>query len=122
MRTCKNGHSTPLGKIPFMPKFYFENTAISYTEELDILGITVDDKIKFKANIANICRKGRLQQVAVLKRREKISHWKEESVFTSHLSFTYCSETFEFCNKIATSKRKKINGRSLRFVKRPTMN
>jgi len=57
VRTCQNGHATPLGKIPFMPKFYCENTAIPNTEEFEMFGVTVDDKIKFKTHIANVWRK-----------------------------------------------------------------
>ena len=54
------------GKTPVMPKFYCENTAIPNTGELEMFGVTVDDKMKFEKHIANICRKVS-QQVAVLK-------------------------------------------------------
>ena len=60
-----------MGKTQIMPKFYCENTAISNTEEFEMLGVTVDDKMKFEKHIASICRKVS-QQVSVLKRVKKI--------------------------------------------------
>lgn len=48
-----------------MPQFYCENTAIPITEDLEMFGVTVDDKMKFERHIANICREVS-QQIAVL--------------------------------------------------------
>lgn len=38
---------------------------------MDLLGVTIDSKLKFDAHVATICRKVS-QQVAVLKRMKKI--------------------------------------------------
>ena len=46
-----------MGKTPVMQKFYYENKAMLTTEELEMLGVTVGDKMKFEWRIANICRK-----------------------------------------------------------------
>ena len=102
-----------IGKTPVIPKCYCENPAIPNTEELEMLGVTVDDKMKFKKHIANMCRKVSWQ-VAV-----PVSHRKQESVFASHLSFltsTTVSETWQFCNKSDTGQLEKIKERALRFV------
>jgi len=46
-----------MGKSQIIPQFYCENTAIPITEDLEMLGVTVDDKMKFEEHIANVCRK-----------------------------------------------------------------
>ena len=55
-----------MGRIQTMPKFYCENTTIPNTEELEMVRVRVDDKIKFEKHIESICRKVS-QQVVVLK-------------------------------------------------------
>lgn len=95
-----------MGRIQTMPKFYCETTTIPNTEELEMLRVTVDDKIKFEKHIDSICRKVS-QQVVVLKRMKKILPLETGKCL--HLSFTiphfnYCSETWHFCNKGATAK------------------
>lgn len=37
-----------MGKTPIIQKFYYENKAILTTEELEMLGVTVGDKMKFE--------------------------------------------------------------------------
>ena len=53
-----------MGKTPVMQKFYQENKAILTTEEFEMLGVIVGDKMKFEQRKANICRNVS-QQVAV---------------------------------------------------------
>ena len=55
-----------MGKSPVKSQFYCKNTAILITRELEMLGVAVDDKMKFERHIANVCRKVS-QQIAVLK-------------------------------------------------------
>jgi len=52
-------------EVPSNP-FYCENTAITITEYLEMLGVTVDEKIRFENHIANLYRNVS-QQIAVLK-------------------------------------------------------
>ena len=61
-----------MGKTQVKPQFQCEKAAIPITEDLEMLGVTVDDKMKFEKHIANIYRKV-TQQIAVLKRMKKIS-------------------------------------------------
>lgn len=107
-----------MGKTQVKPQFYCENTAIPITEDLEMLGVTVDDKMKFEKHIANICRKVS-QQIAVLKRMKKILPFEtRKRLYLAFIipHFNYCSETWHFCNKGATAKLEKVNERALRFV------
>jgi len=53
------------------PEFRYENNIIPNSDVLQMLGVTVDDMLKFDKHVANICRKVS-QQVAVLKRMRNI--------------------------------------------------
>ena len=45
-----------MGKTQTKPEFRSENTVIPISEELDLLGVTIDDKLKFDKHVAKICR------------------------------------------------------------------
>ena len=83
-----------------------------------MLGVAVDDKMKFERHIANVCRRVS-QQIAVLKRMKKIPPFKlRKCLYLGFLlpHFNYCSETWHFCDKNITTKLQKVNERALRFV------
>ena len=52
------------------PVFKCQGTSIPLVEEVELLGVTVDDKLKFESQIKIICRKVS-QQITVLKRIKK---------------------------------------------------
>ena len=70
-------------KSQVMLQFYCENVAIPITEDLEMLGVTVDDKMKFERHISNVGRKVS-QQIALLKRMRISFHLKQESASMSH--------------------------------------
>ena len=80
-----------------------------------MLGVTVDDKMKFEKHIASICRK-LSQQVVVLKKILPLETRKCLYLAFIIPNFNYCSETWHFRNKGATAKLEKVNERALRFV------
>ena len=53
------------------PEFRCENNIIPNGDALQMLGVTVDDMLKYDKHVANICRKVTLK-VAVLKRMRNI--------------------------------------------------
>ena len=59
-----------MGKTSRDPAFKY-GTSIPPVEEVDLLGVTVDNKLKFESQIKKICRKGS-QQIAVFKRMKKL--------------------------------------------------
>ena len=56
-----------MGKTSRDPAFKY-GTSIPLVEEVDLLGVTVDNKLKFESQIKKICRKVS-QQIAVFKRK-----------------------------------------------------
>ena len=55
--------------------FKCDNTTLVLTREIELLGVTVDNKLKFENHTWSICRKV-AQQVAVLQRIKKILSYK----------------------------------------------
>ena len=117
-RSTSKYQAIVMGKSWVMPQFYCENTAVPITKDLEMLGVTVDDKMKFETHIANVCRIVS-QQIAVLKRMNKILPFEtRKCLYLTFIipHFNYCSETWHFCNKNTTAKLEKVNERGLRFV------
>ena len=107
-----------MGKTQVKPQFHCEDIAVPITEDLEMLGVTVDDKMKFEKHIDKICRKVS-QQIAVLKRMKKILPFEtRKCLYLAFIipHFNYCSETWHFSNKSAIAKLEKVNERALRFV------
>ena len=83
-----------------------------------MLGVTIDQKLKFEKHVAKVCRKVS-QQVAILKRMKKMLSFKtRKNIYFAFIlpHFNYCSETWHFCSKSASAKLEKVNERALRFV------
>ena len=104
-----------------------EGTVIPIQDEIELLGVTLDNKLKFEGHIHKICRKVS-QQVAVLNRLKKISPFElTESridIYRAFIAphFNYCSESWHHCGERGSGKLEKINERALRFVTRDKSN
>ena len=117
-RNASKYQAIVMGKSQVKPQFYCENTTIPITEELEMLGVAVDDKMKFERHIANVCRKVS-QQIAVLKRMKKILPFEtRKCLYVGFIipHFKYCSETWHFCKKNIIAKLEKVNEHALHFV------
>ena len=93
-------------------------TIISTQDEMELLGITIDNKLKFEGQICKICRKVS-QQVPVLSHLKKI--WPFElrlDIYRAFIAphFNYCSESWHHCGKRGCATLEKINERALYFV------
>ena len=97
-----------------------EGTVIPTQDEMELLGVTLGNKLKFEGQIRKICRTVS-QQVAVLNRLKKIlpfELWID--IYRAFIAphFNYCSESWHHCGKRGCAKLEKINERALRFVTR----
>ena len=107
-----------MGKAQNKPQFCCENPDIPITDDFEVLGVTIDQKLKFEKHVAKVCRKVS-QQVAILKRMKKMLSFKtRKNIYFAFIlpHFNYCSETWHFCSKSASAKLEKVNERALRFV------
>ena len=99
-------------------EFCCENNIFLNSDALQMLGITVDDMLKFDKQGAKICRKVS-RQVAVVKRMRNILPFEiRKNIYFSFVvpHFDYCAQTWHFCNKSSADKLEKVNERAVRSV------
>ena len=78
-----------IGKKPEKPIFCCENAIIPKQNEIELLGITMDDKLKFEAHISKICRKVSQQIVVQWCRSDSPRCFRLTSgkIYTRHLYY-----------------------------------
>ena len=83
------------GRVERNPVLSCEGTVIPIQDEMELLGVTIDNKLKFEGQIRKICRKVS-QQVAVLNRLKKILPFELRiDIYRAFIArhFNYCSES-----------------------------
>ena len=102
------------------PVLTCEGTVIPIQDEVEVLGVTIDNKLKFEGQIRKICCKVN-QQVAVLNHlKKKLPFELRIDIYCAFIAlhFNYCSESWHHCGKRGSGKLEKVNERALRFVAR----
>ncbi len=105
-------------KEPLPDSIEVANTIVSRTNNVKLLGITVDDKLKFDIHINNICKKA-VRQINVMYRFRGIFDLKErEKIHNTFIlaNFNYCPIVWHFCGKTSIRKIEKVQERALRFL------
>ena len=95
-----------------------EESVILIQDEMELLGVTIDNKFKFEGQIRKICRKVS-QQIAFLNRLKKIFPFEVRlDIYRALIAphFNYCSESWHHCGTRGCAKLEKISERALRFV------
>ena len=84
------------GRVERNPVLSCEGTVVPIQDEMELLGVTIDNKLKFEEQIREICRKVS-QQVAVLNRLKKILPFELRiDIYRAFIAphFNYCSESW----------------------------
>ena len=99
-----------------------KNIIIESQDSVNLLGITIDDKLKFDEHIGELCRKssGLLNAVYRLKRylSEDARKLAINSFITSN--FNYCPLIWNFSSAKSLNKIEMIQKRALRFIENTT--
>ena len=94
------------------------NTEIKRETDVKLLGITIDDQLKFNRHVDILCKKA-ARQLNVMYRFKGIFNFKEkETVYNTFIlaNFNYCPIVWHFCGKTSTKKIELIQERALRFL------
>jgi exonuclease III len=109
----------PLSSKEVTPEFIEVNgTHITCEDKVNLLGITIDDKLKFDKHVVNLCKKA-ARQLNVMYRFKRIFDLKErERIYNTFIlsNFNYCPTVWHFCGKVCTKKIEHIQERALRFM------
>ena len=95
-----------------------DNIVIERQHSVKLLGITIDEKLKFDEHVEIICKKAS-RQLNVLYRFKKIFSEKEKSTMYRTFvlaNFNYCPIVWSFCGVMHMRKMEKIQERALRFL------
>ena len=93
------------------------NTIIS-ANEINVLGVTLGDKLKFNSHVQSLCFRAS-RQINSFKRIAKYLNVERRlTVIESFIlsNFSYCPVTWIFCGKKNCSKLEKLQERALRIV------
>ncbi|KAL9956009.1 hypothetical protein ACROYT_G037423, partial [Oculina patagonica] len=113
MNICSNGanqYHTDVIKI--------KNTEISPSNSLNLLGVTIDDKLSFRDHITTVCKKAS-QRIGVIMRLKNLIPTKAKlqlykAAILPHLIF--CHLVWHFCRASDTRRLERIQERGLRAV------
>ena len=95
-----------------------QDDVIIPSDHIKVLGITLDDSLKFDLHIADMCKKAS-RQINALKRVSKfLTQDSRKSIYRSFIaaSFNYCPISWIFCRKKNTTKLEKLQECALRLV------
>jgi len=94
------------------------NIEVKALESIDILGVTLDNKLKFDLMVKEVCRKAG-SQINVLQRiKSSLDKASRMAIYNSFImsNLLYCQIIWMHCSRSNMQKLEKINERALRFV------
>lgn len=91
---------------------------VDRSPHVKLLGVTIDEKLKFSQHIKSLCNKAARQLNAFKRISKNLNTSEREVVYNSFIKsiFNYCPLIWHFCNKADYDKIEKINERALRLV------
>lgn len=96
----------------------FKGNQIQFEEEVDLLGLKIDNKLTFSSYISKMC-KSAAGQLNALKRLSPYIKQKERTILVKSFvlsNFNYCPLVWHFCSSSDINKIERIQLRSLRFI------
>ena len=98
--------------------FHINDKVIKSTDCVVLLGVTLDDRLKFSKHIGNICRKAGGQLNALFRLSKYLSSESKKLAVNSfiHSNFNYCPLVWHFSSFDSNKKLENIYKRSLRFI------
>ena len=88
------------------------------SHEEKLLGVTIDNKLKFNTHLNNMCKKAGVK-VTALTRLAKIMPFKKKRILMNAFiesQFSYCPLVWMFCSRTINNKINRIHERALRLV------
>ena len=100
------------------PTFNIQGADIECTDDVKLLGVTIDYRMNFDKHISNLCKKA-ARQINVLHRIGKYLPINCRKVIYQAFvlsAFNFCPVIWHFCSEANTKKLEKLNYRALRHV------
>ena len=94
-----------------------KNDLIQSESKVELLGLTIDNRLSFYSHISFICKKA-AKQFNALKRLGSFLNFTQRKVFAQSFvlaNFNYCPTIWHFCCAKDQHKMEKVQERTLRF-------
>ena len=94
------------------------NSTITATEKVELLGVSIDNKLSFSNHINKICKAANNKLCAIIRLRKYLSITQTKSLVNSYVLsyFSYCPLLWMFCKKKDMTLINKLHKRALRTV------
>ena len=94
------------------------NDLIWESKTVKLLGITIDNELKFDEHISNICKKADRKLTVLMRIKKYLDFEKLRILFKTFFEsqFKYCPLTWMFYSRITNNKINRLQERALRFV------
>ena len=98
--------------------FNINNVCLKTQNSVKLLGITIDERLKFDEQVNNMCQRAS-KQLKVMYRFKQVFKEKEKKIMYNTFimsNFNFCPIVWNFCGSVQIRKMEKIQERALRFV------
>ena len=91
---------------------------LNLTDDMTVLGITIDSQLNFNVHVSNMCNKAGRQLNVLQRLKGSLDCSSRCSIYKSFImsNFNYCPVVWMFTSKSSLSKLEGIQKRALRFV------
>ena len=107
------------GKFPEEKKVLnIANTKLSASQSIKILGVTIDNQLKYDEHVSTLCKKAGCQLNVLMRLSSKLCQSSRMAIYKSFIlsTFNYCPTVWMFCGIGNAQKLDKLQERALRFV------
>ena len=111
-------HFMCLGQNTVNETFVYDNTEMKNSKEEKILGVIIDNKLRFKSHVKNLCKKASQKIWALSRLINYLNDSKKKIIFNALIKsqFSYCPLVWMFCSRQTNNMINKIHERALRIV------
>ena len=98
--------------------FTVSGVDVPVEHSVKLLGVHIDDKLKFDVHISELCRKTSYQLNALSRLSKHLSYQGRLNVYNAYIlsNFNYCGIVWHFCDQVNTLKLEKLAKRALRVI------
>ena len=111
-------HFMCLGQNTVNETFVYDNIEMKNSKEEKILGVIIDNKLRFKSHVKNLCKKASQKIWALSRLINYLNDSKKKIIFNALIKsqFSYCPLVWMFCSRQTNNMINKIHERALRIV------
>ena len=102
----------------FPDEIVIDDVHISRCKNVKLLGVTIDDKLKFDDHVSKICAKASQQLNTLIRIRKCLTYNQRFRIYDSFIlsNFNFCPIVWHYCSVKSTRKMENIQKRALRFL------